>query len=223
MNPIEIFLDCFRRALEHVHNDYYGLHWWNESMLNAVMGSVDNEERAVIQNYLDRYGERVFCYELYHQVRSLMENHSIEFPETFQHVKLQSELKKDYINEIVQNFYGVAALDREYIPDFLLHTPGNFQNQHLIIEVKSNPNISFAGMIDDLLKIQQFISRYQYQRGIFLTVNTNPNRIRNILNQENNRLWLRQNINDPNRIHILCKKKNDVDLYETTISEILNF
>jgi len=221
MNPIQIFLDFFRQALTLVHNDYYGLHWRNESMLNAVLGQAETEQRQVLQKYLDRYGERVFCYELYHQIRTLMDDHSRNHPDTFRNLNLQSELKKDYIGQIVKEFYGVQALDSEYIPDFLLHTPGNFENQHLIIEVKSNPKLTFSGMTDDLLKIQQFINRYQYERGTFLTININPNKISRILLEQESKDWFRQHINTPERIHIMCKKKNDVALYETTIDQLL--
>ena len=220
MEAIEIFQDYLRKALTMVHNDYYGLHHWNEPMLNAVMGDTNSENKAVIQEYLDRYGERVFCYELYHQIRTLMDEHSKTNPETFKDLRLQSELKKDYINEIVQAHYGVQALDSEYIPDFLLHTPGNFDKQYLILEVKSNPKISFSGMIDDLKKIQQFISRYRYERGIFLTINTNPKRILNTLKSENSITWLKKIIQTPNQIHIMCKEKNDVELLELKISDL---
>jgi hypothetical protein len=221
MDTIQIFLDFFRHALTRVNNDYYGLNWWNESMLNAVIGPEQNEQRTILQEYLERYGERVFCYELYHQVRTLMDEHAQNHPHTFRNIKLQSELKKDYIGQIVADYFGVQALDSEYIPDFLLHSPGNFDNQHLIIEVKSNPKLAFSGMTDDLLKIQQFINRYQYEKGVFLTINTNPKRISSTLVLDTTKDWFRHNINTPDKIHIMCKKKNDVDLYEQTIEQIL--
>ena len=220
MNPIHIFLEFFRQSLTLVHNDYYGLHWWNESMLNAVIGQTDTEQRRVLQQYLDRYGERVFCYELYHQIRTLMDGHSRIHPETFRDLKLHGELKKDYIGQIAQDYYQAQALDSEYIPDFLLHTPGNFDNQHLIIEIKSNPKLSFSGMTNDLQKIQQFIDRYNYERGVFLTINTNPERVANFLALDATKSWFRDNIRTPDRIHIMCKKKNDVDLYERTIDQL---
>jgi len=221
MNPIEVFIEFLRQALIKVDNDYYGLHWWNDSMLNATMGEVETKQRKAVKELLDRYGERVFCYELYHQIRVLMDNHHLHNPRTFENVKLQSELKKDYIGQIVQEYFNVEALDSEYIPDFLLHTLGNFDNQFLIIEVKSNPQLSFSGMKDDLLKIQQFITRYHYKKGVFLTINTNPDRIKNALEVEANKDWLRMNIANPERITVMCKKKNDVPLYETSISALI--
>jgi hypothetical protein len=220
MEAIEIFIEFLRLALTRVHNDYYGLHWWNESMLNSAMSSENSKDKEILKDFLDRYDERVFCYELYHQIRVQMEEFSKNKPELFRHIKLQCELKKDFIHEIVENYFKVKRLDAEYIPDFLLHTPGNFTNQHLIVEVKSNPQLSFNSIQKDLLKIQEFINRYNYQLGIFLTVNTNPSRMINILKDENHRKWLTENINTPERVLFMCKKKNDVELFECQLNNL---
>ncbi len=221
-HSISIFLELFRKGLTLVDNDYFGLHWWNESMLNEHLSQDETEDRKVLTDYLDRYGERVFCYELYHQVRTLMDCHTKICPETFKELRLQSELKKEHIDEIVAKYFSVKDLDSEYIPDFLLHTPKNFDRQGLIIEVKTNPKLTFSGMKDDLLKIQQFISSYSFDSGIFLTINTNPKKISNIINEKDSKDWLRQNITTPSKITIMCKKKNDVELLELTIEQILS-
>jgi hypothetical protein len=222
MERIDIFIQFIREALCEVDNCYYGLNWWNDSMLNHHQVPENAPERQVLQDYLDRYGERVFCYELYHQLRKKMENHSQHNPNTFQNILLESELKKEFIGKIVEDYYNITALDAEYFPDFLLHTPNNFDNQDIIVEVKSNPKLGFSGMKEDLIKIQQFISKYGYSRGVFLSVNTNPERIGRGLMEPQNIDWLRQNIQTPNIISIFCKKKNDVDLLETTIQELFD-
>jgi hypothetical protein len=220
MNPIDIFLSLLRQALIRVDNHYYGMNYWNNSMLNYYGVEENSPERQILKNYLDRYGERVFCYELYHQLRVLMseDQHNLDF----ENVVLQAELKKENIGEIAHVFeaIGIQALDSEYIPDFLLHSPGDFDRQYLITEVKSNPQLTFSGIKDDLLKIQQFITRYSYQRGVFLTINTNPTRIINSLKDLENREWISNNIKNPELIHFMCKKKNDVDLFECTLNNL---
>ena len=215
---IDAFLELLRNALCNVEDIYYGRHSWNESMLNYYKDhfKISDDDFAVLKEYLDGYGERVFCYELYHQTRKLMEND----PERFKKVRLQSELEKQQIGKVVEDYFKVKKLDKEFMPDFLLHTPLSFENQYLIIEVKSNADISFSGIKPDLEKIQQFISRYNYERGVFLTINTNPNRMIRMLGDEGNQTWIKNNIANPNLINFMCKKKNDVELFECTLDKL---
>ena len=220
MDPIQLFLKHFRQALSMVDNDYYRFIQSNNNLISKAIGTRKDKKAKIIAANIDRHAERVFCYELYYQIRYLMDQQRIKFSETFPQLKLQSELKKELIYDIVED--DIKALDKEYIPDFLLHTPGNFKNQLLIIEVKSKPDLSFSGMKGDLLKIQQFINNYQYKKGIFLTINTNPKKIETSLKHNNNKSWLQKNINTRDKIIIMYKESNDIGIFEQSIEEILN-
>ena len=69
------------------------------------------------------YRERVYCYELYHQMRSL-------WPEQTEFY-LNGEIDKA-AHPILKEL-GAAHVK----PDFLIHKPGYMEGNHAIIEVKS--------------------------------------------------------------------------------------
>jgi len=222
LDPIQIFLEFLRQALKGVNIDYYSRYLHNEGLLNNFLVGEHQDVKDAVSEYFHRHGERVFCYELYHQIRQLMELHIQKNPDSFQGVLLESELKKELIQELLMKYFNVEPLDKEYIPDFILHTPGNFDTQYLIVEVKTNPNLSFSGMTGDLLKIQEFITKYRYEKGLFLTINTDPVRISEILQVGNNKTWLSENILTPDRVIIMCKQNNNIDLFERSIQQVLD-
>jgi hypothetical protein len=43
--------------------------------------------------------------------------------------------------EAVWQYHEVGNPSKEFMPDVLLHTPGDFSNQLVIMEVKSNPGV----------------------------------------------------------------------------------
>jgi hypothetical protein len=168
------FLCVFRVALNRVPDYYYGRDCPDKSLNTWV--PQDHSEREALRKYLSRYGERVFCYELYHQIRSLIDSCvNQNNADVSSRICLQAELKKDCVRHIIKYFPKIRkALAREYIPDFLLHSPeaGNVDFQGLIIEVKSDPGLSFSDIKKDLIKLQEFLAKYGYQQGVFLTVNS---------------------------------------------------
>lgn len=96
--------------------------------------------------------ERVYCYELYHQMRS-------RWPET--NLFLSGEIPKRG-HEVI-----MARIGRAAVPDFLIHEPGNMDNNHAIIEVKSS-EAKPAGIMKDLTTLDEFHLRVGYQRAIYL-------------------------------------------------------
>lgn len=99
------------------------------------------------------YRERVYCYELYHQLRLRW---PIECPY--------------YINgEVDKAAHPIlAGLGADYAkPDFLIHQPGYMSGNHAIIEVK-HTRTRFAGVRKDLSTLALFRARVGYQRAIYL-------------------------------------------------------
>ena len=206
----ERFIPLLREALDRVPQSYYRHELWRHPEWNDVLEVLGNQnEGKRLREYLDRYGERVFCYELYHQIKNLMREQYAEFEEQIgveEAVIFQAEVKKNQINDIIEYFPEVREpLDKAYIPDFLLHSPGNYRHQEIIIEVKSNPRVSKVEIKEDLLKIHQFINKYGYRIGIFLTINLEPESILGWLRQEEVNHWLAQNLPSRERILFICK------------------
>lgn len=169
------FFDLFIISLNLVENEYYKTTYQNiENFYEAVQnyGKIDG-------TVFHRYGERVFCYELYHQLRMQLDR--LENPLFLNGSKLQCEVNKFQILDLFNKF-GVNPLMTEYIPDFLMHTPGNYDYHAFIIEVKSTPTLTPSSFLKDLAKIDEFL-RFGYAKGIFLTVNRDAGHIERLIRE----------------------------------------
>ena len=119
-----------------------------------------------------QYNERVFCYELYHQLRLLdrgsLPNYSIngEIPK-----QLQFPSIGDY--GIYTNIkYDFTDIDKHRItPDIVIHeSQENKDGQHLIIEVKNSKNK--VTTIDwDLYKLLVYVDKLNFKKGVYIQVN----------------------------------------------------
>lgn len=99
------------------------------------------------------YRERVYCYELYHQLRLLWPNGS--------HYELSGEVDKSGHPLIRGN-----NLDRVK-PDLLVHTPGDMGGNHTVIEVKPI-NANREGIAKDLSTLTAFRRFGRYANAIYL-------------------------------------------------------
>ncbi|ODT32231.1 MAG: hypothetical protein ABS35_02540 [Kaistia sp. SCN 65-12] len=97
--------------------------------------------------------ERVYCYELYHQMR-------VRWPPNAA-LSLSGEIDKRG-HEVL-----AARGARLAIPDLLVHSPGNMDNNHAILEVKSIA-ASRLGIRKDLGTLSEFQNLGGYNRGIYL-------------------------------------------------------
>ncbi len=100
------------------------------------------------------FRERVYCYELYHQLRSILGD---DFP-----YKLDGEVDKSGHPLIRQ------AL-RSSKPDFIVHIPGVMDKNLVVIEVKPITVKDNIGELEhDLEKLQCFVNDAKYYRAILL-------------------------------------------------------
>lgn len=106
------------------------------------------------------YRERVYCYELYHQMRKRWPPKAA--------FTLNGEVDKR-AHPILEE---LAAAGK--IPDLLVHTPGNMKGNHAIIEVKAGPKPSRSGIRKDLETLTKFQSDVGYKRSIYLFYNGYP-------------------------------------------------
>ena len=97
------------------------------------------------------YRERVYCYELYHQLRCLWN----DFP-----FSLGGEIDKQGNPHFRGGPYAAS------IPDLLIHVPGNMDDNLVIVEAKSAKGLGGTG--DDLRKLSWFCDNARYFRGVFL-------------------------------------------------------
>ena len=99
------------------------------------------------------YRERVYCYELYHQMR-------VRWPEDCQY-SLCGEVDKAGHPLIREN--GLDNLK----PDFLVHVPRYMRGNYVVMEVKSASSY-LNGICKDIETLQTFIAHANYERGIIL-------------------------------------------------------
>ncbi len=98
------------------------------------------------------FRERVYCYELYHQMRS-------NWPSPCQYF-LNGELDKS-AHPILRKIGADHAK-----PDLLVHTPGAMAGNYAVIEVKHSTAVE--GIRKDLQTLDLFVRRVGYQRAIYL-------------------------------------------------------
>jgi hypothetical protein len=100
--------------------------------------------------------ERVFCYELYHRIRKLLETDE----ELNKLLTLNGEIDKREHREFDPG-------DQKN-PDFVFHIPGKMEGNTTIIEVKGSMETDgyLEGIIKDLETISTFINKYHYLFGI---------------------------------------------------------
>jgi hypothetical protein len=106
------------------------------------------------------YRERVYCYELYHQMRYL-------WPEETPFL-LNGEIDKA-AHPILPGLGAAGAK-----PDFLVHQPGTMVGNYAIIEVKSSA-AQQAGISADLSKLALFIQRVGYERALYIVYGREAN------------------------------------------------
>lgn len=99
------------------------------------------------------YRERVYCYELYHQLRCL-------WPATSEFY-LSGELDKA-AHPILRELGADYAK-----PDLLVHCPGYMSGNYAIIEIKPS-NAIREGIKDDSNKLPLFLNKVGYKRAIYL-------------------------------------------------------
>ena len=106
------------------------------------------------------YRERVYCYELYHQMRRLWPSGSP--------YRLNGEIDKRS-----HPYFADGTAPK---PDFLVHEPGT-GNNHAVFEVKS-ANGSDQGTAKDLVTLLHFRTSLGYARAIYLVYGTQPDEAR---------------------------------------------
>jgi len=97
------------------------------------------------------YRERVYCYELYHQLR-------VALGDIFEY-KLDGELDKK--NHAILVRLGARK------PDLVVHVPGNMDGNLVVIEVKKVETRKQL-LENDLCKLMKFLDDGNYFRGIML-------------------------------------------------------
>jgi hypothetical protein len=137
--------------------------WRVDRLLAVATQHVGAEYYSIPRDGMDgHYRERAYCYELYHQMR-------LGWPCLGQQgLLINGELDKSH-----HVLFKEASI-RDAKPDFLVHSPGNREGNHTIIEVKKSDS-GEAKWCNDIETIAAFMKKRtpekylpDYRHGIFL-------------------------------------------------------
>lgn len=106
------------------------------------------------------YRERVYCYELYHQLREFMRNEPSP-------CTLMGELDK----------HGHEIIRGDKVPDFVFHVPGTMSGNLVVMEVKRIDNDDDAEISKDCEKLRRFVEEAMYKGAIYLVFGSEGGRI----------------------------------------------
>ena len=181
-NADNYFLELLKNAIKNVDVSYQSVH-------TAGLCSEEDFECA---------RERVYCYELYHQLRLIFDE------------KSYSEKSYSINGEIDKK--GHMIIKEGFNPDILIHEQGNMNHNELVLEVKINWYND--GVEKDFNTLEQMTTKYNYKLGVFLFVG-------NSLSEITQKLFKLKNpikFNNP-KIHIICV--NEAKIESSPLNSIL--
>ncbi|MBN2863893.1 MAG: hypothetical protein JXN62_12060 [Bacteroidales bacterium] len=168
-SEIQCIIDLVKSAADAVPQEYY--------RLQTIYSS-----NGIVR-------ERIYCYEIYHIMRTEQERNLID--NTF---SLHGEIDKSGHNEFENR-------DRKN-PDFVFHVPGSMSNNAVVMEVKGK--IIPSNIKKDFLTLYRFTSQYQYEAGVFLLFNHTYNEL--IQGMRGTDL---SEISETEKILIICKRTHE--------------
>ena len=173
-----------------------------ESFVEMIKGSLDNvgDEYYKITTTYESSGivrERVFCYELYHQMRLVQSARGLT------DVQIHGEIDKS----------GHIAFDRNSgkNPDFVFHIPGMMQGNAIVVEVKGKIEGNYQEGIDkDIVTLSKFTdNKHYYHSGVLIIYNyTYDEFLRKIGEFVKDRV--QENKVSTDKIIIICKKSKSI-------------
>ncbi len=206
-----LFIDSVNNVAASYIRTVYGEMEMVAQMLNHY------ERRNLVGNDLIKTGERIFCYELYHQLRMRMD---AENPNIFNNVFLQGELRKHQLEPLLDRF-GLRRLSYNFIPDLLLHSPGNADEHPYVIEIKTTRFLAEPELADDIEKIAEFICNYDYQRGVFLGINLSIETLTTMIINSERIIQIPRIQEIKNRITIAVRENENIQTQHQLLSEII--
>lgn len=167
------------------------------NILNVVKSGLNNvgeEYYKVVTTYSDEgiSRERVFAYELYHQIRMINNNSGLVL-----HAEIDKRGHHDFKKKEQKN------------PDFIFHVPGEYNLKSVVVELKVDLN---AGMKKDFETLDMFIRNFHYEYGIFIILNFSVDEVKKEIQKIN-----KEKIVNKDKIYILIKESAKTETVEVVL------
>ena len=183
-----------------------------ESFVEMIKGSLDNvgDEYYKITTTYESSGivrERVFCYELYHQMRLVQSARGL----TDVHIH----------GEIDKRGHVVFGNHARKNPDFVFHVPGTMEGNAIVVEVKGKFAGNYQrGICKDIETLSKFTeNKHYYKLGVLI-----------IYNYTIDEFWektgeflkdkLQENKVPTDKIIIICKKCKSIPSDKRMLNEL---
>lgn len=194
MHEFYKFIDC---AMSNVANDYW--------MVQTAEGD-------------EKVRERVFCYELYHQMRLLQESEKREFPKMSKLTIAGELLKKGLVGFKKED----GNTEEQKCPDFIFHIPQKYINDAIVMEVKGRTDLPSykSGIYDDFKTLNAFIKseKLHYQSGIFLLYGHTQQEAVQVIRS----ITFNFEFVAPDKIYVITKESNREEMKAKKLSEIFS-
>lgn len=152
--------------------------------------------------------ERVFCYELYHQIRCVQTK--------------QRETKLSLNGEIDKRGHPEFDEHDQKNPDFVFHIPGKTSGNTIVMEVKGKIKGEYTEKcIKDFKTLEVFVRKYHYKVGIFLLYNYSSTEFIETLQEKLKDHFINLSDNKYQNIIIICKKDVESDPEVFTLEKII--
>ena len=158
-----------------------------KTLEEAILAVAPEYFRVELPSGKHQHGERVFAYELYHQMRG-------RFPT--KHGNIHGEYRKAlaHVPHVKDN--------RTFVPDLVLHQSGSTDENLLAIEIKASRRPSVKEVIHDLEKLEFYTSPngLNYKIGVMLILNSS---VRTLLKQDDSAAkWIAASLSRGPRVAI---------------------
>jgi hypothetical protein len=160
-----------------------------DSYFEIKMTGMENEKRR----------ERVFCYELYHQMRLFQDR------DNTLSLSINAEIDKSGHKVICENFN----------PDFVIHRQGVMAN-YCVIEVKTNPDV--GKILKDFTTIKCMMHYYDYRYGVFILTGSGLDWFKEKIIPNLTHPYLIQN---SSKVYILCKENKNSEIEVSTLKDLI--
>ncbi len=172
-NKVKKYLELIVEAIDQVEEEYFNL--TTTYMPNGIVR------------------ERVFCYELYHQLRCLQEKNNLT------NFSLHGEPDK-------RGHSDFREQDRKN-PDFIFHIPGTMEGNAVIVEVKGRADGHYEEECEnDIETIYSFVSKYSYKLGVFILYNHDMQKFKELLATKFKHSNMFEDVQVFKKMYIICKK-----------------
>lgn len=169
--------------------------------LKEALNEIDPSYYQVTTTYGDVVRERVFCYELYHQMRLVQDKFNLR--------TLHPEIDK--------SGHTIFEKGDKKNPDFIFHKPGEMMGNEVIIEVKGRIN---EGMFKDFNTLSSFCQKYNYKVGYFILFGKSLSNLQSQLNKKEN-LDVIMKYRTASNIIVICKKDKWTKIEMCRLSDLV--